>query len=183
MTAHSLPNTEIHTQDLRLVAASQAMLEAELGADAGSRLETLVGATRPPSWPPELFERDDIERLLAQSRKPGHEGWGLWYLVRRACDASGDRLVGTAGFAGPPDDKGNVMIGYSVVAEARRQGLASQATAALVDHAFGDPRTQKVSAETFAELIPSIRVLEKCGFRPSDEAPETEGAIRFVLFR
>ena len=159
------------------------MLEAELGADAGSRLEALVGATRPPSWPPELFERDDIERLLAQCRKPGHEGWGLWYLVRRACDAGGDRLIGTAGFAGPPDNKGNVMIGYSVVAEARRQGFARQAAAALADLAFEDPRTRSVSAETFAELIPSIRVLEKCGFRPSDEAPDTEGAIRFVLIR
>jgi RimJ/RimL family protein N-acetyltransferase len=174
------------TRSLRLVAADRCLLDADLRGRTNGRpgpsLAELLDAETAASWPPELFEADDIERMRVDADRPEATGWGGWYMVSRLPKSGGERglLAGIIGFGGPPDDRGNVMIGYSVVPEARRRGFASEATRALVDWAFQDARTKQVSAETFPELTPSIRVLERCGFRRSEETPETDGALRFV---
>ena len=185
------PNVlELFTDDLRLVAASRNLLEADLDGPlgkgveaAGSQLATLLGAEVPAQWPPELFEQDDLERSLALSDQPGSLGWNLWYLITRvppdADEARSARIVGIAGFGGAPDADGVVMLGYSVVPEERRKGYAAQATDRLTAFAFEDPRTQCVAAETFEALTPSIGVLLKCGFAREGDAA-TPGAIRFV---
>ena len=177
---------DLPTEDLRLVCGTSAMLEADLRGFGAADVERWFDADPPPSWPPELFEQDDIERMLELSREPGCRGWGLWYLVsRRPITAGSNRgtLVGIIAYGGPPDADGDVTLGYSVIPEAQRRGFAAQATAALAEWAFRDPRTRSVSAETFAELIPSIGVLEKSGFQRTERAPRTPGAIRFVRRR
>ena len=64
----------------------------------------------------------------------------------------------------PPKD-GRVDIGYSIVASQQRRGYASEATRRLIEMAFEDPQVDRVVAETLPGLEPSIRVMEKCGFR------------------
>ncbi|HEU4632294.1 MAG TPA: GNAT family protein [Gemmatimonadaceae bacterium] len=170
----------LRTARLDLVAATPTLLRAELsGADT---LAAALGARLPAQWPPDLFEADDMARVLAALEAPDAEpGWQLRYLVER--DAPGGAcLVGVAGFGGPPSPEGTVLLGYSVVPEARGRGLATEATHALVAFAFTDPRTRRVAAETFPELAASIRVLEKAGFARADGA-ETPGAVRFVRER
>ena len=180
---------EILTDDLRLVAATRKLLEADLHGLTADNAEDrhivaeLLDAEMPGIWPPELYERDDIERMLDLLAQGGGERWGLWYLVSRRPLAPGKAgrgtVVGVAGFAGPPDGAGNVTLGYSIVPEARRRGFASQAVRVLVGNAFRDCRTRSVSAETFETLTPSIGVLDKCGFVREGEA-RTPGAINFV---
>ena len=120
-----------------------------------------------------------MERALAAVEAPDAEaGWQLWYVLLR----HDRRLIGIAGlgnavgFLARPD--ATVMLGYSIVPEARRRGFASQATEALLGFAFADPRVTAVAAETFPPLVASIGVLAKCGFAPADPA-HTPGAIRF----
>jgi RimJ/RimL family protein N-acetyltransferase len=88
-------------------------------------------------------------------------------------------LAGVSGFKGPPRG-GVVEIGYGVVAEFQRRGLATEAVAGLVRWAQAHPGVQMVAAHTLPELTASIRVLEKNGFMQRG-APEEEGAIRFEL--
>jgi RimJ/RimL family protein N-acetyltransferase len=166
----------LHSPRLDLVAATQSLLRAELSGRAA--LRTALGVRLPAHWPPDLYEADDMLRVLAALEASDAEPeWHLRYLVEREA-SRGPRLVGIAGFGGPPSADGTVLLGYSVVPEARGRGLATEAACALVAFAFTDPRTRCVAAETFAELEASIRVLEKAGFARVEGA-ETPGALRF----
>ena len=169
----------LHAPRLTLVAATADLLHAELSTFGEKSVASLLDAAEPDSWPPEFLERDDIERSLALlSAQPGCEAWGTRYLLERGVHES--RLVGIAGFGGPPGDDGVVTLGYSLVPAAQGRGLATEAAQALVAFALSDPRVTCVAAETFATLTGSVRVLEKAGFRRVLGAV-TPGAIRFEI--
>jgi hypothetical protein len=59
---------------------------------------------------------------------------------------------------------------------------APEAVRGLLARAFDVPAVHHVVAETMPELIPSIGVLRKCGFRLISEGSEP-GVIRFELTR
>ena len=150
-----------------VIATTLPMLDAEeVGGDA---LAALLGVEPPASWPPiynDQDTRDWIRGMIA--RNPGEPGYGSWYIV-----ADG-RLVGNAGFKGPPDADGLVEIGYSVVEAYQRKGYGSAAIALLVSFAFRDPRVTAVTAETIPELVASQAVLTRSGFALVGRTPNEE---------
>lgn len=91
---------------------------------------------------------------------PGRAPWGLWLVIYRPVRM----VVGAVGFRGPADATGVVSIGYAIVAAHRRRGLATEASAALIDRAFGEPRVGCVQATCGADNAPSIKLLCKLGF-------------------
>ena len=124
-------------------------------------LARLIGARVPKEWPPELMA-DALDFLVqATERDPDALGWWVWLVVLRAERV----LIGSAGFKGPPGDTGRVDIGYSVLDAYQKRGYATEAVTALIEWAFQDVRVTRIIGETFPHLTPSIRVLEKCGFR------------------
>jgi RimJ/RimL family protein N-acetyltransferase len=171
------------TSRLTLIPATEEMLRADAADRA--RLATLLGAIIPGSWPQALFA-DALTHLDAWL-KPDHlaAGWGVWYIVLRG---PAPILIGTAGFKGPPGADGRVEVGYGVVEDHQRLGYASEATSALVDHAFARG-VRTVLAHTFERLTPSIGVLNACGFRragPGFEQvseEEARGLGQLLLFR
>ena len=64
----------------------------------------------------------------------------------------------------------SVEIGFSVVPERRRLGFASEAAAALVDWARGQPGVDRVVARCDSDNDASIGVLERAGFVRTAEA-------------
>lgn len=169
----------LRTERLQLVAATPELARAEL-ADA-QRLGRLLHAHVPPTWPAPLndesSQRWTVEALAAH---PDAVGWYAWYFLHR--EHGELRAIGVGGFRGRPDAAGAVEVGYSIVPECHRFGFAPEAVRALVDWAFRHPEVTRVLAHTLPELVPSIRVLEKCGFAP-DGAGEEAGTVRFVLER
>ena len=107
--------------------------------------------------------------------------FGMYWIVLRESAAS-RTLVGAAGFKGMPSENGTVEIGYGVVAEYQRRGYATETVRAFLAHAFGSPRVQRVIAETYPHLAPSIGVLEKCGFTFIGDGSEPD-VIRYELRR
>lgn len=138
----------------------------------------VLGADVPSSWPPPVFEPDDLDRLRRQlEADPGIGAWTLHYLIVR--EASGIRtLVGVAGYVGPPTAEGTVEIGYAIAEEHQRRGYATEAVCTLVTRAFEDSRVQLVAATTYATLLASIGVLNKAGFSRVDSDPGT-GLVRY----
>lgn len=168
----------LRTRRLDLVPATAAHLHAELSDRAA--FARMLGARVPHAWPPPLYDRPAVKLTLKKLRAaPMRAGWWTWYLILRK---HGARVaVGVCGYTGPPRE-GVVEIGYSVLTRFQGRGLATEATAALVERAFSYPRVELVIAHTLAELTASIRVLEKCGFTQRG-APLEQGAIRFEVAR
>ena len=170
----------IATERLELVPATVALARAALdGApDLAARLDVVV----PDTWPPEFLDPPALEftldRLAASAQQAG---WWLHFVVL-ARGARGRTLIGSAGYKGPPSPDGTVEVGYGIVRDHQRQGYASEAVRALLEHAFAVPAVHRVIAETLPELTPSIGVLRKCGFRLVGDSPEP-GVIRFEITR
>ena len=167
---------------LDLIPATLAHLLAEL--ESPERLASLLGATIGPGWPPGEYDRGAQEFFRDRLAAGGDDavGWYAWYAVRRAEADAPAVVVGGAGFLGPPDEDGDVEIGYSIVESFRRQGYAGEIVQALVDVACGDPRVRRVLARTTAANSASIAVLERAGFVASGGADE-EGSLKFTLVR
>jgi len=151
---HSL---ELSTSRLILIGADAPLLLAEQSAlpEFAAAIEAFV----PPSWPPEHHDNNVIEWVLRSLELlvPG-KPWNMYYIVLRAPRT----VVGTCGYKGPPDIRGCVEVGYSVVQGFRDSGIATEAVAKLIGTAFEQGATE-VAAETYPSLVPSLRVMEKCG--------------------
>lgn len=165
-------------QNLSIIATSLALLDAEeRGVDA---LVALLGVAPPDAWPPQFNgpkTRAWMRDMLAFH--PDEPGYGSWYVV-----ADG-RLIGICGYKGPPNELGEVEIGYSVMASYQRNGFATGAVALLAARAFRDPRVAAVAAKTLTSLIASQTVLIRNGFSlVSRRADDDLGEIlRFALRR
>lgn len=154
----------LRTARLEIVPGIETHVQAEIAGRKG--LGVQLRAEVPENWPPDLYDRTAMEYALAYLRDhPDAPGWGLWYLLLR--DPAGGRptAIGITGFKGKPSSDGMVEIGYSILSQFQREGYASEAVAALVDWAFASGEVRRVIAETYPELVASIRVIEKSGFR------------------
>lgn len=111
-----------------------------------------LGARVPDGWPqyPAAFTATSVRS----------DGWGNYVLL----SSDAERIVGHAGFKGPPGDDGMVEIGYEVAPGFRRMGMARAAAAALVSWAFYDPRVLGVQAHTLVRDTASSGVLQRLGF-------------------
>lgn len=168
----------IGTERLELVPATAALLRAELQGNA--TLERVLGVHVPENWPPDLYDRDAIEWMLRSLEEVPEMGdWALHYMVTRGGDAT---VIGTVGYKGPPDEKGKVEIGYSVLEQYQRLGYATEAARGLIETAFADPRVLRLTAETYPHLDASIGVMQRCRLLYRGEAAEP-GVIYFELLR
>jgi ribosomal-protein-alanine N-acetyltransferase len=157
------------TDRLRLVAGTKVLAAAEIVDRA--EFARLLGVLVPETWPPDSL-RDVLGHLYGLYReRPEWEGWLAWYAVR--IDNDYPVLCGSIGFKGPPDERGIVEIGYSVLPEFQGQGLATEMVAAIVQWAKHQPSVRRIEAETNIDNKASIRVLEKNNFVGSGAGVES----------
>lgn len=165
----------LSTRRLELVASTQEHLRAELRGT--EELASLLGARIEPGWPPGEYDRTAMEFFLARLESGGAEaaGWYGWYALRRPEEKDAPRepgaapfLVAAGGYLGPPDETGEVEVGYSVAPGWRGRGYATELVAALVKRAQADPRVRRIVAHTTEANAASRRTLEKAGFRAVD---------------
>jgi ribosomal-protein-alanine N-acetyltransferase len=88
-----------------------------------------------------------------------HGGLGFWRIESRADGA----FYGLGALIRMPTGD-DVELAYRLARPAWGQGIASEAGAALLEHAFGTLGLPRVVAVTYPENQPSQRVLEKLGF-------------------
>lgn len=151
----------IQTGELLLIPSDQTLARAE--ADRRGDFFRRLDVQPPVNWPPELSDENTIAFNLQKLAMGGDaaEGWWCWYFVREVDGAR--QLVGNGGFKGPPDEEGQVEIGYSILPEHRGQGLATAAVVALCEWAAGQGARSAV-IHTLPDLQASIAVARKAGF-------------------
>ena len=156
---------ELRTERLRLVPCPREWHPEQL--------EQALGIRVPRDWP-----LDDLREILpdyvaALSDDEQIGGWGPWLMIDAA-----DTVVGDLGFTGRPDADGDVEIGYSVLPAYRGNRYASEAVHTLVEWALEQPGVIRVEAACASDNAPSIRVLERAGFR---RVSELDGKLLWEL--
>jgi len=79
--------------------------------------------------------------------------------------AGEDLVIGDIGFHAPPDELGEVSIGFGLVPAARGRGFAQEALQALLAWALARPEVRAVHADTDLINMASQRVLLAAGMR------------------
>ncbi len=153
-----------HTPRLLLLAGSRALLTAELHKP--QYFPVLLSAALPADWPPGEYDRAAMQYFLEQLTAGGRTaaGWYGWYALREATDDTPRTLVGTGGFLGPPDVAGTAEIGYSIAADWRGQGLATELVAGLVQQAATTGLVRRLVAHTPPDRLASRQVVPRNGF-------------------
>jgi RimJ/RimL family protein N-acetyltransferase len=138
-----------------------------------------------------LFHDSDLESFVAYRNDPEvakYQGWntpytldqgrefiekmkiavpgtvGEWFQAAVELKNSGE-MIGDVAFFLMKNDPQQVYLGYSFARPHWSHGYASEAVRRLLEYLFVDLSLHRVVAETDVENIPSIRLLERIGFR------------------
>ncbi|QEC75708.1 GNAT family N-acetyltransferase [Mucilaginibacter ginsenosidivorax] len=88
--------------------------------------------------------------------------------------------IGGMGFAGYPNDSGEAEIGYMIDGNQHNKGFATEAIQAMIKWAFTHPFVKAIIVHTYADNLPSRRLMDKCGF---EQVEEIEGLLTYRLNR
>jgi len=142
---------------LALIRGSEAY-ESETGLSLADGLpDYMKGASQ--EW---------LRRLeTATEADPWTFGFAILHHVER-------KVIGFAGFKGPPDAQRVVELGYGIAPAYQGRGYATEAAQALVAFAVNSGRVSLVRAHTLPKPSASTSVLKKCGFNCVGEVHDPE---------
>jgi len=148
-------------------------------ADETSALGELLHARIPLSWPTDLLDQKAIEWTIRHLEDPTLRGTsGNYFIVLR--DGATRTLVGMSGYHTPAP--GTVQIGYGIVSEYHRRGIASEATRAMIAELTKRPNVQRITALTYPDHTASLGVMKKCGMTYVGPGAE-EGTVEYEVVK
>lgn len=115
-----------------------------------------------PVRPPEYFTTDGQRRLVAAALRRCDEGRGYPFVILAEGEVVGRVNLNNV-VRGASD---SADLGYWLDQGHNGAGLATQAVAAVTEHAFGDLGLHRLQAGTLLDNHRSQRVLERTGFEP-----------------
>jgi RimJ/RimL family protein N-acetyltransferase len=147
----------IHTQRLQLVPLADRHLDLEVELDSDPEvLRYLSGRAH---------TRDEVTDSHAQRMALGRKVPGLGYWMAFATNGNFVGLMMLPPAHGPdqPDDPGIADLGFRILRRYWRQGLATEASRALLRHAFLTVGVRRVIAQTMAVNAASRGVMTAVG--------------------
>jgi ribosomal-protein-alanine N-acetyltransferase len=116
-----------------------------------------------------------IEKILAIINKNEGCYWAI-------CLKENPRPVGTICYFDFSSDQATAEIGYELHPSYQRKGIMQEALTTVLHYGFQVLQLKSITAFPTADNVPSIRLLERNGFKREDDDQEREGnLVRFVL--
>lgn len=172
-----MKSVSLTSNRLRLVPVTIETCTAEL--ENRALFSGLINAEVPGCWPPPLLTKETLHEFIAMLSDPENIRLCSWYWVLNPGNVDEKTtLIGGGGLF--INDDGTSEIGYSVLEDFQCQGYATEAVHTIITHIFSLGEIDAIYATTYPYLLPSMRVLEKCGFVLDGRGKE-EGTIRFKL--
>ncbi|RNL48877.1 N-acetyltransferase [Arthrobacter oryzae] len=151
-----------------LAALADGNLDAARAATPLGLTPYLVSAECVGVW---RIRRDQI------ASSPDDAAW----VTRLVLERASGRVVGRAGYHGPPDGNGMVEVGYSIDPAQRRRGYARGSLVILLDVAKAHPDVRIVRATVSPGNLPSRALLDQYGFQPVGEQWDDEDGLEIIL--
>lgn len=158
-----MPQPTLRTERLLLVPLADRHLDLEVHLDSDLEVLRYLDARTPT--------RDEVaathQRRMAMASKVDGLGFWMAHLSDREDEGEFVGLMMLPSAHGPdqPDDPTVCDLGYRLVRRYWRQGLASEASRALLRHAFDTVGQSRVIAQTMAANTGSIGVMRAIGMR------------------
>ena len=142
-----------------LVSLSLEFMEATVSGDRAGA-EAILGSLIPGEWVADV--RGLFRRRIEQVRvDPREQEWLARAMLLRD---EGRTVAGHIGFHGPPDERGAVEVGYTVLEPFRRRGYAHEAVQALFDWAGAAHGITLFVASVGPWNTPSLGLVRRLGF-------------------
>lgn len=155
----------IRTGRLNLIPAPIEFIEL-LIADEHVRAGELLNVIVPAGWPNDDEARAGLSFHLKALQKDSAE---LLWRIRLIVWRSNRTVIGSINLKGLPDENGTVEIGWGVSPEYRRQGIAVEASEAVIEWVCSQPKVRRIIATIPPDNIASIHVAERLGMKATGE--------------
>ena len=149
------PEATIRTERLDLVLLTRAWLQAY----ADGRPVPGARVHRPRAASSRIPRRSCAGGSSSSTANPAEEPWLLRAIVLR--DSA--EAVGYANFHAPPDERGMVEIGYTILPSQRRHGYATEAANGMWDWAARNG-ARILRAAISPDNEPSLALVRRAGF-------------------
>jgi RimJ/RimL family protein N-acetyltransferase len=114
------------------------------------------------TWPREMNELEQARRFIALAR----EGWLADRTARFAMfERTTNELLGTVELDGIDLRRSQAELGYWIRSDRTGRGYTTECARHLLQYAFVNLSLHKVRADVAVGNVPSVRVLEKLGFK------------------
>lgn len=100
-----------------------------------------------------------INKSLEKDKIPS--GFEFWMIIKK----DNFKVIGDIGFHGKPDEKGEVEIGFGLIADERAKGYGYEALRAIMDWTLSQESVKVIKADCLVENKPSAAILEKAGMK------------------
>lgn len=148
----------VETDRLILVTFTADMMKATLIDN--SQLAKMTGYKVTEEYPMEAYKKLLRYKIGRFSQYPEENEWeGI--IVHKVTKV----IIGDMGFKGGPDENGEMDLGYSITTSYQGNGYATEMAIAMIEWGFKQPKVKKITASCSDDNYPSIRVLEKAGFK------------------
>lgn len=157
-------------QQLLLLRQDRALMEISIGLTPSFMLVE-------PLYYAEIIDALDnfwLPNTLAYPEKY------LWYTDWELVLKSTNTSVGGMGFAGYPNDNGEAEIGYMIDGNHHNKGFATEALQTMINWAFTHQFVNAIIVHTYADNLPSRRLLDKCEF---EQVEDVETLLTYRLNR
>ena len=160
----------IETNNLKLLSCNIEILKSAI--EGNSKLEKLLNIKIVDNWTefgvgPLQYSLDRISKEAAEI------GWLTYFPIHK----QDNKLIGSCGYKGKPNEDGSVEIGYEIAPDHRNKGFATEMAEGLISNAFVDTRVNIIYAHTLPEENASTKILTKCGFLKVAEINDPEDGL------
>ncbi|GAA0106777.1 GNAT family N-acetyltransferase [Paraclostridium sordellii] len=154
---------ELNTDRLRIVQLDREIFEL-LTCDR-AKMESNLGVLNSDYDLDEIFV--DIMKMSLELALNNQDHF-QWYVDWQIILKSENKIIGSLGFKGKPNEKSEVEIGYGINEKYQKYGYMTEAIKSVVKWAIKQNGVNCVIAETERDNIASERVLIKNNFKTYD---------------